>query len=80
MQAFAASPFVEAPAMFKRRGTYYALFGKCCAFCAHGSGVGVWVSVRAPPPHAPGTSPAHTIVFPSGCAASDPLGLLLSHP
>ena len=30
--------------MFKRKGTYFALFGKCCAFCAHGSGIGVWTS------------------------------------
>jgi hypothetical protein len=49
--------------MFKRRGTYYALFGKCCAFCAHGSGVGVWVSVRAPPPPRPRhlTRPHHCL-------------------
>ena len=48
MEAFAAAPLVEAPAMFKRRGTYYALFGKCCAFCAHGSGIGVWTSSETP--------------------------------
>ena len=48
MQAFAEAPLVEAPAMFKRRGTYYALFGKCCAFCAHGSGIGVWTSGGTP--------------------------------
>jgi hypothetical protein len=48
MQTFAAAPFVEAPAMFKRRGVYYALFGKCCAFCAHGSGIGVWSSSGTP--------------------------------
>ena len=48
MSAFAAAPFVEAPAMFKRRGTYYALFGKCCPFCAHGSGIGVWTSSGTP--------------------------------
>lgn len=38
------NPFVEAPVMFKRRGVYYALFGKCCAFCASGSGVGVYTA------------------------------------
>jgi beta-xylosidase len=31
--------FVEAPFMFKRNGTYYALFGHCCCFCYQGSGV-----------------------------------------
>ena len=29
------APFVEAPALFRRGETLYALFGKCCAFCAH---------------------------------------------
>eukprot|EP01052_Picozoa_sp_SAG31_P010304 SAG31_NODE_561_length_14087_cov_5.151405_6_plen_322_part_00 len=71
MDTFAAAPFVEAPAMFKRRGIYYAFFGKCvqhsqcdvrsdlnaaifwpicrcCAFCAHGSGIGVWTSSGTP--------------------------------
>ena len=38
------APFVEAPAMFKRRNTYYALFGQCCAFCAHGAGIGVYTA------------------------------------
>jgi hypothetical protein len=37
-------PFVEAPVMIKRRGTYYAMFGKCCAFCSSGSGAGVYTS------------------------------------
>jgi hypothetical protein len=41
------APFVEAPAMFKRQGVYYAMFGKCCAFCAHGTGIGVY-SAPAP--------------------------------
>eukprot|EP01051_Picozoa_sp_SAG22_P009466 SAG22_NODE_792_length_7198_cov_1.752641_2_plen_449_part_00 len=49
MAAF-TTPFVEAPAMFERQGTYYALFGKCCAFCAQGSGIGVW---SAPKPLGP---------------------------
>ena len=34
-------PFVEAPAIFKRNGVYYALFGNCCCFCGQGSGIGV---------------------------------------
>lgn len=29
--------FVEAPAFFKRKGVYYALFGNCCCFCASGT-------------------------------------------
>lgn len=36
--------FVEAPAIFKRGGLYYALFGKCCCFCGHGSGIGVYTA------------------------------------
>ena len=34
--------FVEAPAMFKRNGVYFALFGNCCCFCGQGSGIGVY--------------------------------------
>lgn len=40
--------FVEAPAMFKRKGVYYALFGNCCCFCGQGSGIGVYTSVTSP--------------------------------
>jgi len=36
--------FVEAPAMFKRNGLYYALFGNCCCFCSRGSGIGVYTA------------------------------------
>lgn len=36
--------FVEAPAIFKRNGIYYALFDNCCCFCAHGSGIGVYTA------------------------------------
>jgi len=45
---FIGTPFVEAPAIFKRKGVYYALFGKCCCFCGHGSGAGVYTSVTSP--------------------------------
>lgn len=38
--------FVEAPAMFKRNATYYALFGNCCCFCGHGSGVQVYTAAH----------------------------------
>ena len=36
--------FVEAPAMFKRKNVYYALFGNCCCFCSKGSGIGVYTA------------------------------------
>jgi hypothetical protein len=32
---------VEAPAIFRRGETYYALFGQCCCFCSQGSGITV---------------------------------------
>ena len=38
------APFVEAPALFRRGDVYYALFGECCAFCAHGTGIGVYTA------------------------------------
>jgi hypothetical protein len=39
-----ALPFVEAPVMFKRNGTYYALFSHCCCYCYQGSGIVVHVA------------------------------------
>ena len=44
--------FVEAPSMFKRGDTYYALFGHCCCFCWQGSGMYVFT---APHPMGPWT-------------------------
>ena len=41
---FFGQTFVEAPAMFKRNGIYYALFGQCCCYCAEGSGVTVYTA------------------------------------
>jgi hypothetical protein len=38
---FGSVPFAQAPAFFKRKGLYYALFGNCCCFCGHGSGIQV---------------------------------------
>jgi len=38
LQAFPVD-FVEAPVLFKRNNTYYALFGHCCCFCFQGSGM-----------------------------------------
>lgn len=35
---------VEAPAMFKRNGIYYATFGSCCCYCESGSPVHVYTS------------------------------------
>ena len=36
--------FVEAPAVFKRGDTWYALYGHCCCFCYQGSGVLVYTA------------------------------------
>jgi len=32
--------------MFKRKSVYYALFGNCCCFCGHGSGIGVYTAAH----------------------------------
>ena len=53
---------VEAPAIFRRGDTYYALFGQCCCFCSQGSGVMVH---SAPHPLGPWT--AHGNI---GCTAN----------
>lgn len=58
--------FVEAPAMFKRQGVYYSLFGQCCAFCAHGTGIGVYTATH---PLGPWVEQAQI-----GCAEKVPLG------
>eukprot|EP01083_Nonionella_stella_P055495 146373_1 len=39
-----SSRFHEAPAMFKRNGWYYLIFGHCCCFCSEGSDAKVYVS------------------------------------
>ena len=57
--------FVEAPAIFRRKGTYYALFGECCCFCAFGSGIGVYTASH---PLGPWRSHEANI----GCSATDP--------
>jgi hypothetical protein len=36
----------EAPVLFKRQGTYYALFDNCCCFCSEGSGVRVYTASK----------------------------------
>jgi len=45
--------FVEAPALFERKGIYYALFGWCCCFCKQGSNIMVHT---APHPLGPWTT------------------------
>jgi len=39
---------VEAPAIFKRNGIYYAVFGSCCCYCGSGSAVTVYTSSAGP--------------------------------
>jgi hypothetical protein len=39
--------FVEAPILFRRGGTYFALFGWCCCFCRQGSGAMAWTAPHA---------------------------------
>jgi hypothetical protein len=36
----------EAPALFRRNATYFALFGSCCCFCESGSNIGVYVAAH----------------------------------
>eukprot|EP01047_Picozoa_sp_COSAG01_P018073 COSAG01_NODE_971_length_12373_cov_114.625957_5_plen_820_part_00 len=69
--------FVEAPAIFQRRGVYYAMFGKCCCMCAQGTGVGVYTGSK---PLGPFTFRRNIgcggAVLPAGCGCGmneDPL-------
>lgn len=43
--------FVEAPALFKRNGIYYATFGSCCCYCGSGSQVSVYTATSALGPY-----------------------------
>ena len=43
--------FVEAPALFKRNGIYYATFGSCCCYCGSGSRVSVYTATSALGPY-----------------------------
>jgi hypothetical protein len=36
--------YVEAPAIFKRNGIYYAVFGPCCCYCESGSVVSYYTA------------------------------------
>eukprot|EP00051_Salpingoeca_urceolata_P027193 m.480382 g.480382 ORF g.480382 m.480382 type:complete len:366 (+) comp21810_c0_seq1:160-1257(+) len=51
---FIGASFVESPALFKRKGIYYALFGHCCCFCQAGSGIGVYTSSSPLGPYSAG--------------------------
>ena len=42
----------EAPVLFKRQGTYYALFDNCCCFCSGGSGARVYTAEKPLGPYA----------------------------
>ena len=42
---------VEAPAMLKRNGIYYAVFGACCCYCGAGSQVSVYTAKAALGPY-----------------------------
>ncbi len=42
----------EAPALFKRKKLYYALFDNCCCFCPEGSGARVYVAEKPLGPYA----------------------------
>ena len=57
--------FVEAPAMFERQGTYYALFGHCCCFCYQGSGMYVFTAPHPLGPWTQQTEPDGTADY--GC-------------
>ena len=45
--------FVEAPVLFERQGTYYAMYGHCCCFCHQGSGAVVYTAKHPMGPWAP---------------------------
>jgi hypothetical protein len=50
--------FVEAPVLFRRGATYFALFSWCCCFCRQGSGAAVHTAPHALGPWALASSPA----------------------
>jgi hypothetical protein len=70
------APFVEAPAMFKRKGTYYSLFGGCCAFCAHGAGIGVYTASAPLGPWVAHGNIGCKEQLPSGCTCGLPVPAL----
>jgi hypothetical protein len=54
--------FIEAPALFFREGTYYAVFGSCCCYCFQGSGA---IVHTAPHPLGPWTLQGDIACVPS---------------
>ena len=56
----------EAPALLQRNGTYYALFGHGCCFCAEGSGVTVLTAPHALGPYSEGEA------YDVGCVPGEP--------
>ena len=63
-------PFVEAPALFERNGTYYALFGHCCCFCYQGSGLYVFTAPHPLGPWTQQSQPAASGLVDLGCTAN----------
>jgi hypothetical protein len=61
--------FNEAPSIFKRGDTWYALFGHCCCFCEQGSGLFVHT---APTPLGPWTAAGATSPYDISCEAPPP--------
>eukprot|EP01113_Clastostelium_recurvatum_P002942 TRINITY_DN1126_c0_g1_i2.p1 TRINITY_DN1126_c0_g1~~TRINITY_DN1126_c0_g1_i2.p1 ORF type:complete len:356 (+),score=73.77 TRINITY_DN1126_c0_g1_i2:41-1108(+) len=51
---FFGQSFVEAPAMFKRGSTYYAVFGQCCCYCQSGSAVTFYKAIQPLGPYTSG--------------------------
>ena len=63
--------FVEAPALFERKGVYYALFSWCCCYCMQGSGI---IVHTAPHPLGPWTSLGEVACAPAAAEASGAAG------
>jgi len=61
--------FNEAPSIFKRGDTWYALFGHCCCFCEQGSGLFVHT---ASDPMGPWTAAGATSPYDISCEAPPP--------
>jgi hypothetical protein len=71
---FFGASFVEAPALFKREGVYYAVFGSCCCYCQSGSAVTVYTATS---PLGPYTA---RNVLDAGAAGSDAAAATARHP
>ncbi len=58
---FFGSSFVEAPALFKHAGTYFAVFGQCCCYCEAGSPVYVYIATHPLGPYSAQSTPPSPI-------------------